>query len=52
MISFGVFASISAPAFTKMWRPSMTKALKVRSLSTTTRTFCLVRLAALRIGWA
>ena len=32
MISFGVFASISAPAFTKMRRPSITKALNERSL--------------------
>ena len=52
MISFGVRASNSAPALMKMWRPSMTKALKARSLSTTTLTFCLARPAARRIGAA
>ena len=40
MIWFGVSASISAPALTKMRRPSATKALNDRSLMMTTCTFC------------
>ena len=50
MISFGVFESISAPAFTKMRRPSMTKALNARSLISVTWMFCCARPAVLRIG--
>ena len=50
MISFGVLESYSAPMFTKMRRPSITKALKMRSLISTTCTFCWVRPATRRIG--
>ena len=50
MISFGVLESISAPAFTKMRRPSMTKALNDLSLISVTWMFCCARPAVLRIG--
>src|SRR5258708_5164134 len=51
MIWLGVSASRRAPPFTKMGRPSATKALNERSLMMTTWIFCCVRPATRRIGW-
>ena len=51
MISFGTFASISAPALMKMRLASITKALNERSLMMVTWMFCCARPAARRIGW-
>ena len=51
MIWFGVSASISAPALTKMRRASATNALKARSLMMTTCTFCFCSPAVFSSGW-
>ena len=50
MIWLGVSDSMSAPALTKIRRPSITKALNARSLMMMTLTFCCASPAVRRIG--